>query len=317
MPAPDDHAADWRRTLLVSAALESGLLAGFAEPRTADEAARAAELDPRAAGIVARALVDAGCLEPADGGAGALRLAGWGAVLVQSTEGEDLIGALALEARAMRSHLALADTLRTGRPQDDVSGGDRVTRERFMRAMRQVAAPRAAATVEALGTPGAGGRLLDIGGAPGTYALAFAAAGWDVTVLDLPGTLELGAPALRAGGVTAVAGDATEALPDGPWDVVYIGNVLHLLGPEQAAGLVARAARALAPAGRLAIQEVLGDLSPQGPSFGVMMLVSTAGGDAYPRAAYEEWMAAAGCPLERVVSLEEGWHHLLLGGRAP
>lgn len=315
MAASEDHPADWRRTLLVSGALESGLLARFAEPSTPEEAARAAGLDPRAAGIVARALVDVGCLEQA--GAGALRLAGWGAVLVGSPEGDDLAGALALEARAMRSHLALAQTLLTGRPQDDVSGGDRATRERFMRAMRQVAAPRVPATVEALGAPAPGARLLDIGGAPGTYALAFAEAGWDVTVLDLPGTLEIGAPALHAGGVSTVAGDATRQIPDGPWDVVYIGNVIHLLGPAQAAALVARAAGALAPSGRLAIQEVLGDLSPQGPAFGVMMLVSTEAGDAYPRAAYAEWMAAAGCPLERVVSLEEGWHHLLLGGRAP
>jgi hypothetical protein len=299
MAASQDHPADWRRTLLVSAALESGLLAAFAEPCTPARAAAAAGLDARASAIVARALVDVGCLE--DAGGGALRLAGWGAVLIGGPGGEEFAGALALEARAMRSHLALAQTLRTGRPQDDVSAGDRTTRERFMRAMRQVAAPRAAATVEALGPPPPGGRLLDVGGAPGTYALAFAAAGWSVTVLDLPETLEIGAPDLRAGGVEVVAGDATQGLPGGPWDVVYIGNVLHLLGPG----------------GRLALQEVLGDLSPQGPSFGVMMLVSTEEGDAYPRAAYEEWMAAAGCPLERAVSLEEGWHHLLLGAPAP
>ena len=43
----------------------------------------------------------------------------------------------------MRSHLGLEETLRTGRPADDVSGGDPATVERFMRAMRNVAAPRA------------------------------------------------------------------------------------------------------------------------------------------------------------------------------
>jgi SAM-dependent methyltransferase len=314
MAASDDHPADWKWTLLVSAALESGLLAAFAVPCAAPEAARSARLDPRAAAIAARALVDAGCLE--DAGAGRLRLAGWGATLVRSDEGEGLAGTLALEARAIRSHLALAQTLRTGRPQDDVSGGDRVTRERFMHAMRRVAAPRAPATVEALGTPAPGAPLLDVGGAPGTYALGFAAAGWDVTVLDLPDTLEIGAPDLHASGVRTVAGDATREIPDGPWDVVYIGNVLHLLGPDEAAALVARAARALAPSGRLAIQEVLGDLSPQGRGFGVMMLLSTEAGDAHPRAAYAAWMEAAGRPLQRVVSLEEGWHHLMLGGPA-
>ena len=113
-----------------------------------------------------------------------------------------------------------------------------------------------------------------------------------------------------------MAGDATEGLPDGPWDVVYIGNVLHLLGPAPAAALVERAARALAPGGRLALQEVLGDLSPQGPSFGVMMLVSTPGGDAWTEGDYRGWMAAAGAPLRRTVPVEEGWHHLLIGRRA-
>ena len=227
MAPSEDHPADWRRTLLVWGALESGLLAGFADPSTPEQAARAAGLDPRASAIAARALVDAGCLE--DAGGGALRLAGWGETLVGAPGGEDLAGALALEARAMRSHLALAQTLRTGRPQDDVSGGDRATRERFMRAMREVAAPRAPATVEALGAPAPGARLLDIGGAPGTYARAFAAAGWDVTVLDLPGTLEIGAPALHAAGVATVAGDATHGAPGRA-----LGRGLHRQRPPPA-----------------------------------------------------------------------------------
>lgn len=216
----------------------------------------------------------------------------------------------------MRSHLGLVETLRSGLPQDDVSGGDRATRERFMRAMRRVAAPRAATTARALGAPPAGARLLDVGGAPGTYARAFAATGWRVTVLDLPATLEIGEPWLSEAGITAVAGDATEALPAGPWDAVYLGNVLHLFSPEVAAALVRRAGAALAPGGLLAVQEVLGDRSRQGPAFGVMMLVSTRGGDAYPEGDLRAWMASAGCPVEEVVSLEEAQHHLLMGRRA-
>ena len=64
------------------------------------------------------------------------------------------------------------------------------------------------------------------------------------------------------------------------------------------------------------MSEVLGDRSPQGPGFGVMMLVSTPGGDAWTEDDYRGWMAAAGAPLERVVPVEEGWHHLLIGRRA-
>ena len=214
----------------------------------------------------------------------------------------------------MRGHLALADALRTGRPVDDVSAGDRATLQRFARAMRHIAAPRVAASVAALG-PGEGRRLLDAGGAPGSYARAFAAAGWEVTVLDLPDPLAAAGNDLRAAGVRAVAGDATRGLPEGPWEAVYLGNLLHLLEPEAAGALVERGGAALGAGGLLAVQEVLGDASPQGPGFGVMMLVSTPAGEAYPEAAYRRWMAAAGCPVERVVALEEGWHHLLLGRR--
>ncbi len=296
------------------AALETGLLQGFCEPRTPEAAAAAADLDPRAARRVATALGAAGYLEAAGGGA--LRLSGRGAALVSPSPGDDPAGELFLEARAMRSHLALADALRSGRAQDEVSAGDRPTRERFMRAMRQVAAPRAADTVAAVGPPWGTGRLLDVGGAPGTYARAFAAAGWRVTVLDLPETLAIGEPDLRAAGVACVAGDAAAGLPAGPWDVVYLGNLLHLFAADAAAALIARAAASLAPGGLLAVQEVLGDISPQGPDFGVMMLLLTEAGDAWTESDYRRWMAAAAAPPERVVPLDEGWHHLIIGRRA-
>ncbi len=313
MPPRPDQIADWREVLIARAALETGLLGALEEARPVDDAADAAGLDRRAARIVSAALVGTGYLEEAGDG---LRATERGrALLGPSGEGRDPAGELHLEARAMRSHLALEETLRTGRPVDDVSGGDRATIERFMRAMRQIAAPRVAPSVAALGAPPPGARLLDVGGAPGTYARAFAAEGWDVTVLDQPRTLEVEGPGLRAAGIATVAGDATRALPGAAWDAVYLGNVVHLFDPATARALVARAGAALVPGGTLAVQEVLGDVSPQGPAFGVMMLVSTPGGDAYPEADYRDWMRAAGCPVERVVELQEGWHHLLLGRR--
>jgi SAM-dependent methyltransferase len=301
--------------LISLAALDTGLLAAFRHGATAPDAARAAGLDPRAAGIVAVALADHGLLEAASDG-GYRTTSRGDTLLAPGPDGADPAGALFLEARAIRSHLELAGTLRTGRPPDDVSGGDRAARERFMRAMRDVTAPRIPEVLAAVGPPPAGGRLLDVGGAPGVHARAFAGDGWDVTVLDLPGTLEIGAADLRAAGVACVAGDATEGLPGGPWDAVHLGNIAHLLDRDAAAALVARAAGALRPGGVLLIGEVLGDRSPQGPGFGVMMLVSTPGGDAWTEDDYRGWMAAAGAPLERVVPVEDGRHHLLIGRRA-
>ncbi len=312
---PASRTAAWRETLIALAALETGLLGSFRGGATPGDAARAAGLDPRAAGIVAVALADQGLLAPA--GDGTLETTPEAdALLAPPGDGADPAGGLFLEERAIRSHLALAATLRTGRPPDDVSAGDRATRERFMRAMRDVTAPRIPEVLAAVGAAPPGGRLLDVGGAPGVHARAFAGDGWDVTVLDLPETLRIGAPGLAAAGVACVPGDATEALPDGPWDAVHLGNLVHLLDRGDAAALIARAAAALRPGGLLLIGEVLGDRSSQGPGFGVMMLVSTPGGDAWTEDDYRRWMAAAGAPLERVVPVDGGWHHLLIGRRA-
>jgi hypothetical protein len=310
---PPDRTPPWREVLIVKAALDTGLLEAFREPAAPAAVAAARGLDARASRIVAAALCRLGHLEGA--GEGALRLTASGAALVAPPGADDdPAGELELEARSIASYLRLPEVLRTGAPPDDVSGGDPATRRRFMRAMRHIAGPRAPETVAAVGPPSGRGRLLDVGGAPGTYARAFAAAGWRVTVLDLPDTLALGAPELEAAGVATRAGDMTAALPEGTWDAVYLGNVVHRLGPAEAAALVARAGAALAPGGLLAVQEVLGDAGPQ-PGFGVMMLLSTPAGDAYTADDHRGWMAAAGCPAERVVEIEGGAHHLLLGRR--
>ena len=273
---PASRTVDWREALTAVAALETGLLAGFRGGATPQDAARAAGLDARAARVVAAALADQGLLEPA--GDGALRTTARGdALLAPAADGTDPAGELHLEVRAIRSHLALADVLRGGPPADDVSAGDRETRERFMRAMRDVTAPRIPAVLAAVGPPPPGGRMLDVGGAPGVHARAFAGDGWDA---------------------------------------VHLGNSPHLLDRDEAAPLVARAAAALAPGGLLLIGEVLGDRRPQGPVFGLMMLVSTAGGEAWAEDDYRGWMAAAGAPLERLVDVDDGWHHLLIGRSA-
>ena len=309
MPPP----TDWRDVLLVSAALRTGLLAACDRPGTPEERAVACGLDARATGIVIRALQDSGYLTPDSEGA-TLTPAGREQAIGPDDHPEDAGAAVLFEARAIAAWAHLEQALRTGMPADDMSGGDPDTRRRFLRAMRRVAAPRVPHTVEALGAPTGAGRLLDVGGAPGSYAQGFAAAGWRVAVMDLPDTLEIGAPDLRAVGVELIPGDVlADGIPAGPWDAVYLGNVLHLFGADDAAAVVADAASRLSPGGRLAVQEVLGDRAPQGPSFGVMMLTGTAGGDAYPERAYRRWMAAAGVPVERVVELDDGQHHLMIG----
>lgn len=303
----------WREILLLVAADETGLLAAFRTPRTRVDAAHACGLDPRAVRIACDALVGHGHLAAAGGDH--LVLTERGRALVDPPADADPMGSLALDAREMAVQAHLADVLRTGRPRDDMSAGDPAVRARFMRAMRGVAASRVPLTVASLPVPEGGGRLLDVGGAPGSYAVPFARAGWSVTVADLAETLAVTADLLADDGVQAVAGDVTRALPDGPWDAVYLGNVVHLFGPEQARALVVRAGDALAAGGRLAVQEVVTGLADTAPGFGVTMLMGTPAGEAYTRDDYATWMAEARCPLHTVVTVQPRAHHLLIGTR--
>lgn len=94
------------------------------------------------------------------------------------------------------------------------------------------------------------GRALDIGGGGAADSLELARAGLDVTVVDVS---DIGLAAARAQAeaegltVHTVRADLdTDPLPDGPWDLVAIGNFLDR-------DLLARVGEALSPTGLLAV----------------------------------------------------------------
>ena len=306
------HVDDWREILVLAAALNSGLLARLAEPAPTARLASALGLDPRATRITIAALTDRGWCVERDGRVGLTPRA---CSAIGPDPEDPVLAEVLLATREITAYQQLETTLHTGAPSHDVSAGDTATRRRFLEAMRAIAARRTAATVGALPAPAGGGRLLDVGGGPGTYARAFREHGWQVTVIDLPESLELGGDDLRRWQIDVVAGDISEGLPAGPWDCVYLGNVIHLFGATVAEELVRRAGAALVEGGRLAIQEVVGGLAAPAALFGVAMLVGTRDGEVYDQATYARWMDAAGCPLERVVATEPERHHLLLGTR--
>jgi hypothetical protein len=307
-----ERVEDWHEITAVAAAFRSGMVEAFAtESSVADVAARLG-LDPRATRVVALALAHFGYLE--NGAGDGFALTGRGRELLGSApDGRDLAAEIMLAERAIAAHLRLADALRDGRPVDDVSHAPPDEHARFMRAMRNTASRRVPATLAAIGPPPPGGRLLDAGGAPGTYARAFAKAGWQVTVLDLPDALALTREGLEADGIAVVEGDMTATLPPGPWHAVYLGNVTHLFGPEVVRDLLGRAGLALAPGGVLAVQDIVRGMSGQAARFAVLMLLATDAGDTYDEAQYRAWMSEAGCPVTRIVDVEEAWHQLVLG----
>ncbi len=121
---------------------------------------------------------------------------------------------------------------------------------------------------------GAGRRVLDLCAAPGGKTLQLAAAGWEVTALDISKRrLERLSDNLERTGLAAqvVAANALEWQPDAPFDAIVLDapctstgtcrrhpDVLHRIGPAQIAemaslqtALLKRAAGWLAEGGRL------------------------------------------------------------------
>ncbi len=173
----------------------------------------------------------------------------------------------------------------------------------FILAMHVVGAPRADRIIAEAGASGAR-RLLDVGGGPATYTMAFLAASPDLsaTLFDLPAVVEIARERLEKAGllsrVTLVSGDfETDELPPGH-DLAWLSAVIHQNGPEQNEALYARIFRALVPGGRLLVRDHVMDDSRTHPRagalFAVNMLVGTAEGGTYTFDEIRSGLARAG-----------------------
>ncbi len=136
--------------------------------------------------------------------------------------------------------------------------------------------------------------VLDVGGGPGTQALAFQEQGWQVTVLDFPEVIDLMAGDLARAGIATIKGDATQAIPAQDFDLVFCGNLFHSMSPAECTLVVESAAGALTSGGALAILDFLRDSGLSSSLFAVNMLVATSAGDVYAEEDYRRWCEAAG-----------------------
>jgi predicted O-methyltransferase YrrM len=160
----------------------------------------------------------------------------------------------------------------------------------FVEAMHAIAGPLAQRMVAAVRPAGAK-NLLDLGGASGTYTIAFleAVPSLRATLFDLPDVIPLARERLAAAGfldrVTLVPGDyLTDPLPGGH-DFAWLSAVIHSNGPEENLALYRRVFDALVPGGRLVIRDhVMSEdhTSPRaGTLFAINMLCATSRGRTY------------------------------------
>jgi SAM-dependent methyltransferase len=169
-----------------------------------------------------------------------------------------------------------------------------------MHAIARDLAPKVAAKLNSTGVR----RLLDLGGGPATYAIAFAQANPELkaTVFDLPMPLEIARENIANHGLTdrvdTLAGNFLQDDIGTGYDFIWISQILHSHDEEQSKFIIAKAVAALNPGGTLAIQDFY--LNPDGASptgaamFGVHMLAVTPRGRAYTFGEVAEWMQEAG-----------------------
>ena len=194
----------------------------------------------------------------------------------------------------------------------------------FIAAMHRNAAARAPLVVQAVDASRVR-RMVDVGGGSGAYAIAFAQANpaLAAVVLDLPTVLPITRGHIADAGlearVTTQAGDLRKDDLGAGCDLVFLSAVCHMLGPDGNRDLLRRAARALAPGGRVVIQDFILDADRTRPRqavlFAINMLVGTEAGGTYTEGEYTAWLQAAGLGAVRRVHLP-GPADLMVGVRA-
>jgi predicted O-methyltransferase YrrM len=185
----------------------------------------------------------------------------------------------------------------------------------FIGAMHVIArafAPRIVGAVR----PGSSRALLDVGGALGTYTMAFldAVPEMKATLFDRPAVIEMASTFLGDAGllrrITLVAGDFYRDELPGGHDLAFVSAIIHQNSLDQNIALFAKVFRALTPGGRIIVRDHI--MAPDrtrpvdGAIFAVNMLLATPGGGTYTYDEIREALVQAG--FLRVQLIQTGEH---------
>ena len=247
-----------------------------------------------------------------------------GAAAFLTSDGSRSILAMAQhQANCLRNWAQLARIVKTGQPANRTpsvrgTAGDAAA---FIGAMHNVSAPVADQVIHAI-KPLRFHHLLDIGGASGTWTIAFlrACPSAKATLFDLPHVIPMARRRLAAAGldrrVKLVAGDfMADALPGGA-DLAWVSAILHQNSRAQNRRLFANVFQALVPGGRIAIRDILMDATRTRPVagalFAVNMLVATEGGGTFTFEELRKDLKTAGFVEAAAVRRDEGMNSVVV-----
>lgn len=280
-------------------------------PMTLEEAIVEAGLSSRGAPILLDGLAALGLLEKRDGryspGADALPLS--------SKHPQSVLPMMRHTASLWNRWSELTAIVRTGKGGERPAGAfdDPVELEAFIGAMHVVGRDAAAEIARAVRAQDSR-KLLDVGGATGTYAEAFLREypQMKATVFDRPPVIEMARRRLEPLDIwprlTLTAGDFYQDYLPGGHDLVLLSAIIHQNSPEQNIALYRKCFDALVPGGRMLIRDhVLSEDRTRpvsGALFALNMLACTNGGNCYTLTDIAETLKEAG--FARVALLQDG-----------
>lgn len=316
-----EQARNYQGACVLAAAAELEVFAALApRPQTIRQLAKRLRADARGLTVLLDALTTMGLLAKR---AQRYRVPKAVRRLLVSDSPQSVLPMVQHQANCLRRWSQLARTVKTGRPPrwtPSVRGaaGDTESFIGAMHAINVASADRVARQLHPLRYE----RLLDVGGASGTWTVAFLRASPRATAVlfDLPPVIALARRRLTAAGLLArvqlVAGDFhRDALPSGA-DLAWVSAIVHQNSRSQNRSLFGKIRWALVPGGHIAIRDIVMEPNHTAPVagalFAVNMLVGTEGGGTYTFAELREDLKAAGFGKVKWLLRDAGMNSLVV-----
>jgi len=247
--------------------------------------------------------------------------------LLAEQSADNVLPMLRHQANCLRRWAELSKVTQTGKCAEtapSVRGADG-DQEDFIGAMNTISRPVAAGVIDML-RPFNFHHVLDVGGGPGTWTIAFlrAVPVSVATLFDLPAVVSIAKQQFAEAGlsdrVTLMGGDYnTDALPEGG-DLAWLGAICHQNSRRQNRDLFARVHTALSEDGVIVIRDVIMDPSHTSPAggalFAVNMLVGTEAGGTYTFDEYRDDLREAGFDEVTLVHRDEFMNSLIRAKKA-
>jgi len=298
-----DATSGYRGACVLFAAAELDIFSILDEvPATSQAVATKLGADPRATVILLDALAAMEILTKEDE---KYNVGPEVAELLTERSAGNVLGMVRHQANCVRWWVQLAQVVKNGKPAERQPSlrGESADQAAFIGAMHNFSEPVAVQVIGELG-PLNFRHLLDIGGASGTWTIAFLRAVGDARAMlfDLPEVIPMARQRIEEAGlgerVTFVGGDFyTDDLPAGA-DFAWLGAIAHQNSREQNRRLFARIYAALDKGGAVVLRDVVMGptrTKPEGGAmFAINMLVATEGGGTYTFGQYRSDLMGAG-----------------------